>query len=100
MGGQARVLAYRQRIHCKKIFAVPGNHDKQARKLKEEFSWLDNLAEVWIHCQLIVLCHSLGPECSGRIRLGRECRWVILSHRNTTSYGSQFPVPPGGGVFP
>lgn len=29
-----KIFAYRRRIHCKKIFAVPGNHDKQARKLK------------------------------------------------------------------
>lgn len=36
---------------------MPGNHDKQARKLKEEFSWLDNLAEVSIQGQPIVLCH-------------------------------------------
>ena len=28
MGSQARVLAYRRRIRCKRIFAVPGNHDK------------------------------------------------------------------------
>jgi calcineurin-like phosphoesterase family protein len=55
MGSQARVLAYRKRIHCKKISAVPGNHDKQARKLKEEFSWLDNLAELSIHGHPIVL---------------------------------------------
>src|SRR5271166_6364154 len=48
---------YRLRIRCQKIFAVPGNHDKQARKLKEDFLWLDNLAEVSIHGQPIVLCH-------------------------------------------
>jgi hypothetical protein len=54
---EARVLEYRRRIRCKKIFAVPGNHDKQARKMKEKFSWLDNLAEVLIHGQPIVLCH-------------------------------------------
>jgi len=57
MGGHARVVAYRRRIRCQKIFAVPGNHDKQARKLKEDFLWLDNLAEVSIHGQPIVLCH-------------------------------------------
>jgi len=57
MASHARVVAYRRRIRCKKIFAVPGNHDKEARKLKEEFSWLDNLAEVSIRGQLIVLCH-------------------------------------------
>jgi calcineurin-like phosphoesterase family protein len=53
MGGRQRIFAYRRRIHCKKIFAVPGNHDNQACKLKEEVSWLDNLAEVSIHGQSI-----------------------------------------------
>lgn len=54
MEGSSR---YRRRIRCTKILAVPGNHDKQARKLKEEFCWLDNLAEFSIHSQPIVLCH-------------------------------------------
>jgi calcineurin-like phosphoesterase family protein len=36
---------------------VPGNHDRQARRLEEDFIWLDNLAEVSIHGQPIVLCH-------------------------------------------
>ena len=36
MGNPARVVAYRRRIRCQKIFAVPGNHDKRARKLKED----------------------------------------------------------------
>jgi calcineurin-like phosphoesterase family protein len=57
LGIQARVLAYRRRIRCEKIFAVPGNHDKHTRKLKQEFFWLDNLAEVSVHGQQIVLCH-------------------------------------------
>jgi calcineurin-like phosphoesterase family protein len=57
MGSQARVIAYRRRIRCKKIFAVPGNHDKQARKLRQEFAWLDPLAEVSVRGQPIVLCH-------------------------------------------
>jgi calcineurin-like phosphoesterase family protein len=57
IGNQARILEYCRRIRYKKIFAVPGNHDKQARKLKEKFSWLDNLAEVSSNGQPIVLCH-------------------------------------------
>lgn len=57
MGSHARVVAYRRRIRCNKIFAVPGNHDKEARKLKEEFSWLADLTEVSVHGQSIVLCH-------------------------------------------
>lgn len=57
MGSQARVIAYRRRIRCEEILTVPGNHDRQARKLKEEFHWLDNLVEVSIHGHPIVLCH-------------------------------------------
>ena len=56
-GSQTQVVAYRRRIRCQKILAIPGNHDKQARKLLEEFAWLDPLAEVPIHGQPIVLCH-------------------------------------------
>jgi calcineurin-like phosphoesterase family protein len=61
MGTQARVVAYRCRIRCRRTFAVPGNHDRQARRLKEDFLWLDNLAEVSIHGQPIVLCHYALP---------------------------------------
>ena len=57
IGSKAKALEYRKQIRCKKIFAVPGNHDKQIRKLTEEFSWLSNLAEISIHCQPIVICH-------------------------------------------
>jgi predicted phosphodiesterase len=69
MGGQQRIFAWRRRIHCKKIFAVAGNHDKQACKLKEEFSWLDNPAEVSIHGQSIVLCHYALRVCHSDGRL-------------------------------
>ena len=57
IGGKARALAYRQQVQCKKIIAVPGNHDKEIRKLAEEFLWLTDLAEVSVHGQPIVLCH-------------------------------------------
>src|SRR5713101_6073216 len=46
IGPKARASELRQQIRCKKIFAVPGNHDKDTRKLTQEFSWLDALAEV------------------------------------------------------
>ena len=36
---------------------MPGNHDKQARKLEAEFSWLADLTEVSVHGRPIVLCH-------------------------------------------
>jgi calcineurin-like phosphoesterase family protein len=57
IGPKARALALRREIRCKKIFAVPGNHDKDTRKLTQEFSWLGDLAEVSISGQRIVLCH-------------------------------------------
>ncbi len=57
IGPKARALELRREIRCKKIFAVPGNYDKDTRKLTEEFSWLGDLAEVSINGQRIVLCH-------------------------------------------
>src|SRR5437588_11989614 len=57
IGSKVRALEHRKQIRCRKIFAVPGNHDKQIRKLTEEFSWLSNLAEISIHGQPIVICH-------------------------------------------
>jgi hypothetical protein len=36
---------------------VPRNHEKDTRKLSQEFSWFGDLAEVSINGQRIVLCH-------------------------------------------
>jgi calcineurin-like phosphoesterase family protein len=57
MGSRAAAREFRRRIDCKTIFAVPGNHDKQMRKLIEEFRWLENVAEISVNNQRIVLCH-------------------------------------------
>jgi len=57
IGPKARALELRREIRCKKIFAVPGNHDKDTCKLTQEFSWLGELAEVSINGQRIVLFH-------------------------------------------
>ena len=57
MGSKARAVEFRRQIHCKTIFALPGNHDKQVRKLTQDFRWLDNLSEISISRQRIVLCH-------------------------------------------
>jgi hypothetical protein len=56
-------------------------NDKQARKLKEELSWLDNLAEVSINGQPIVLCRdrelgsvfTLGPCIQSLYGIGQKC---------------------------
>ena len=57
IGSKTRALERRRQIRCKRILALPGNHDKEARKLTEEFSWLGSLAEISINGQPIVLCH-------------------------------------------
>ena len=57
IGPKTRALELRREIRCRKIFAVPGNHDKDTRKLSQEFSWLGDLAEISINAQRIVLCH-------------------------------------------
>ena len=57
MGTRERAAQFRRQIHCRRIIAVPGNHDKQVRKLTQEFHWLDNLAEVSVNSQRIVLSH-------------------------------------------
>jgi len=57
IGPKARAAELRRQIRCKRIYAIPGNHDKDTRKLTQEFSWLDALAEVSLNGQRIVLCH-------------------------------------------
>jgi calcineurin-like phosphoesterase family protein len=57
IGPKAKAVELRREIRCKNTFAVPGNHDKDTRKLTQEFSWLGDLAEVSINGQRIVLCH-------------------------------------------
>jgi len=46
------------------------------RRLKEEFSWLDNLAEVSINGQPIVLCHYALRVCNRSIRGS----WHLYEH--------------------
>jgi calcineurin-like phosphoesterase family protein len=36
VGSKARAVEFRRQIHCKTIFALPGNHDKQVRKLTND----------------------------------------------------------------
>src|SRR5260370_34888232 len=58
IGSKAKALEQRKQIRCKKIFAGPGNQDKQIRKLTEGFSWFSNLAEISIHGQPAGYCHN------------------------------------------
>jgi calcineurin-like phosphoesterase family protein len=36
IGPKAKAVELRREIRCKKIFAVPGNHDKDTRKLTQD----------------------------------------------------------------
>ena len=57
IGPKVPAAELRKKIRCKKIYAIPGNHDKDTRKLTQEFSWLDAFAEASLNGQRIVLCH-------------------------------------------
>jgi calcineurin-like phosphoesterase family protein len=57
IGGPKVALAYRQRIRCKRIYFVLGNHDRVIRKIEGQFAWVKEIAEVNIRQQPIVLCH-------------------------------------------
>ena len=38
-------LAYRQKIRCKNVFFVEGNHDADTKRISPEFRWWKQLAE-------------------------------------------------------
>jgi calcineurin-like phosphoesterase family protein len=76
---------YRNQIRCKNIFAVPGNHDKETRKLTEVFSWLSSLAEISVHGQPRVLCHY-AMRVWNRSNHGA---WHLYGH----SYGNLPDIP-------
>lgn len=57
MGSRSRAAEFRGQIRCRTIFAIPGNHDKQIRKLIKEFNWLNDLTEISVNNQRIMLCH-------------------------------------------
>ncbi len=56
-GNGKDALAYRQRIRCKNIFFIEGNHDASTKKISAQFGWWKQLAEIKVRDQLIVLCH-------------------------------------------
>ena len=56
-GSATYAQRYRERIVCKNIHFVEGNHDRSARKIDASFSSWNQLAEIRIGKQGIVLCH-------------------------------------------
>jgi calcineurin-like phosphoesterase family protein len=37
IGGPVAAVSYRERIRCKKIHFIPGNHDKTIKKIADQF---------------------------------------------------------------
>lgn len=57
LGRRDDVEAYRNRISCRTIHFVEGNHDKMTRQLQHLFASWNSLADVCAGKQRIVLCH-------------------------------------------
>lgn len=56
IGGPKVAAAYRQKIRCKKVHFILGNHDRVIKKIVDQFVWVKEIAEVNIRNQPIVLC--------------------------------------------
>jgi len=57
MGGPHQARLYRDRIVCRYIHVVEGNHDRALRRLTSAFRSYNQLAQIRIEGQGIVLCH-------------------------------------------
>jgi calcineurin-like phosphoesterase family protein len=57
LGGPDQALRYRDRIVCRNIHLVEGNHDEALRDVAGAFSSSNQLVEVRVGNQRIVLCH-------------------------------------------
>jgi calcineurin-like phosphoesterase family protein len=57
IGGPKVAAAYRQKIRCKKVYFILGNHDRVIKRIVDQFVWVKEIAEVNIRNQPIVLCH-------------------------------------------
>lgn len=57
LGSPQHAEAHRNRLLCRTIHFVEGNHDKGARQRQPLFSSWSSLAEIHVRKQAIVLCH-------------------------------------------
>ena len=57
MGGPSQAARYRDRVVCRHIHVIEGNHDRALRRLANSFSSTNQLAQIRIDGQGIVLCH-------------------------------------------
>lgn len=56
-GGVDQAILYRERIACRNIHVIEGNHDSELRDLNGMFRSWNQLAEIRVAGQAIVLCH-------------------------------------------
>lgn len=99
MGKSDAIRGFRDKIVCKNIHLILGNHDDKVRRVpnyKDMFASVHNMYEMYYNKQLIVMCHyplhvwnkhakgslhffghchgSLGPQTRKRVDVG-WCTW-------------------------
>lgn len=82
---------YRERIECKNVHLVLGNHDKQKRQVYEAlFSTVKNLSFVNWQCERIILCHYAMRRWNG----SHYGSWHLYGHSHGTlpGHGKSFDV--------
>jgi len=57
MGGPSQAARYRDRVVCRHIHVIEGNHDRALRRLANSFCSTNQLTQIRIEGQGIVLCH-------------------------------------------
>ena len=58
--GKDAIIDFRNRIKCKNLYVILGNHDKEIDRrdnLKQMFSGVYRMCDVYVDDKLIVLCH-------------------------------------------
>lgn len=78
-GSGAMATVYRRRLHCRKIYLVPGNHDKRVLRAPGQFEVLPPLAEISAgddNNLRIVLCHYALRTWPGKNRGS----WHLYGH--------------------
>lgn len=51
------VESWLDRVRCKNICFIKGNHDRTASQIRDRFFWYKDMAEIYVEDQHIVLCH-------------------------------------------
>lgn len=57
IGDPKVALAYWEKIRCKKVYFILGNHDRAIKKIVDPFVCVKEIAAINVRNQPIVLCH-------------------------------------------